>query len=167
MRFPKRTLALYLISQSSISYVLSAHRRPLDVLRLQLATSSERFRSILADWSAADYQHYLDHFRIDLIHPMIYGSLLYFLLRWVGARGWIFALPVVAAICDEVENLSHIYLLMRIDRFPEGLWYVAVTASYMKWTAVLAALVYVAGRGWSRRGRLPVDELASRSSYRQ
>lgn len=76
---PSRTLILaviFLISQAGILYFLFQLPNPLDALWLQLTYSPGQFRDIVSGWSSGQLNLYLNHYYLDFVHPLIYGSLL-------------------------------------------------------------------------------------------
>jgi hypothetical protein len=69
-------ILIFLISQTGILFFLFQLPNPLDALWLQLTYSPETFRSIVLSWSAEHLNFYLNHYYLDFVHPLIYGSLL-------------------------------------------------------------------------------------------
>lgn len=109
---------VYLVSQLIIGHILDP-LGPLDVLRAQTTLDPSVVVAIFARWRE---QHLMDayvrHYFLDFVHPALYavllGSSLALLLdrnRLSDAWNVVLLLPILAALCDLVENVSHVAFL--------------------------------------------------------
>lgn len=124
------------------------------VVSLQLAYTPRAFGEIVHTWSPQDLARYRAHFPFDFVLLLSYGC---FGWRWVrrsglfarpGAAAW--ALPL-AAVCDAVENLFHLWLT-EVPRFGVA-WAYATSAGFAgaKWLLVLAFAGLVLAALWRSR----------------
>ncbi|KAL3659726.1 hypothetical protein V7S43_015400 [Phytophthora oleae] len=89
---------------------------------------------------------YVDFYVFDLfLFPLIYSTALLGVLRrlWPN-RFLLWALPVLAATCDVVENVSILQLLRRFPERWETLENVVSVLTRTKWVAVLSSHIFVA-----------------------
>lgn len=153
----------YIASQATIGYII----QPLGVeqfLRFQLSTDKAQALAVLDDWGAEGRARFMKHFRLDFIHPLIYGALLYTLLRlsWVSGtpRGPVralLALPLLSAACDLGENLLEIWTVRAMDQVPAAVVACSGALATLKWllaglclVLVLAGGLRLAWRRWRR-----------------
>jgi hypothetical protein len=109
---------VYLVSQLIIGHILDP-LGPLDVLRAQTTLDPSVVARIFARWRAEHLMDaYVRHYFLDFVHPALYavflGSALALLLdrnRLPDAWNVLLLLPVVAALCDLIENVSHVAFL--------------------------------------------------------
>ncbi|ETO80949.1 hypothetical protein F444_04671 [Phytophthora nicotianae P1976] len=88
---------------------------------------------------------YVDFYAFDLIlFPLIYSTALLGVLRrlWPD-RQLVWTLPVLAASCDVVENVSILKLLRLFPERWETLENVVSVTTRTKWVAVLSAIAFV------------------------
>ena len=106
-------MVLFLVSQSTIGYILGPIGH--DLLQLQLFTlyKPSLFKEILNQWSAEEKMRFERHYDLDYwIHPSIYGSLfMAWLTHETAAAGYspynyyLFLItPALAGFCDFLEN---------------------------------------------------------------
>lgn len=109
---------VYLVSQLIIAHILDP-LGPLDVLRAQTTLDPAVVAGIFARWRAEHLMDaYVRHYFLDFVHPALYavflGSSLSLLLdrnRLSAAWDVVLLLPIVAALCDLIENASHVAFL--------------------------------------------------------
>ncbi|KAG6615672.1 uncharacterized protein IUM83_04953 [Phytophthora cinnamomi] len=88
---------------------------------------------------------YRDFYAFDLLlFPLIYSTALLGLLRrlWPRRR-LVWMLPVLAALCDVVENVSILQLLRLFPQRWQALEGVVSALTRTKWVAVFSALAFV------------------------
>lgn len=118
---------------------------------------------VLDAWGAEGVARFKQHYRLDFIHPFLYGALLYLLMKrfclglfGAGGTRLMFALPWVSAGCDVIENLLQLRVIRLMDAAPEALVFASGTFARAKWSlAGLSVLIVVAGIAttltrWSR-----------------
>jgi hypothetical protein len=150
-----------------------------NVIDLQLASSSDQFVGVLRQWSAAN-PHAVGIIKeksivqLDFLFPLIYGLTFAFGYAWLTGRRKptrldrvLFALPIVAAGFDYVENVLHLYLLRGVSTlddvnraaesgaFDPGLVLAASSAARVKYLLLAASVVGILGAaiGRIRRAR--------------
>ncbi|KAK1930203.1 hypothetical protein P3T76_014436 [Phytophthora citrophthora] len=88
---------------------------------------------------------YVDFYVFDLfLFPLIYSTALLGVMRRVWpSRFLLWSLPVLAATCDVVENVSILQLLRRFPERWETLENVISVLTRAKWVGVLSSLLFV------------------------
>jgi len=132
---------LFIISQLSIAMIISS-LGPENMLTLQTTFSKEVFKDILEKWGSEGIQTYKKHFYIDFFHPFIYGIFLssFFAFLTAGLRKKslklylvVFLLPLIAGLCDIIENTLHLILLSNIDNLSEIMIWISAAFCNLKW----------------------------------
>lgn len=149
----KIAFGLCIVFQGLILSQLLQMTNPSDALTLQLSLFPATFQSIISQWSLSDYQHYLNHYYFDFIYPLVYG---YFLMLLLNNRSLVIW-PAVASICDVLENLGHVILILNLDSFSLTIWRMAAVAAWAKWL-ILASLALVIAKNFIK-SRLPTNSL--------
>lgn len=141
----------YLVSQILIARILHP-LDPLEVLRVQTTLRAPVVREILARWGADGVlEAYVRHFSLDFAHPALYavflGSALSLLLdrnRLTDAWNVVLLLPIVAALCDLVENVSHVAFLADAANMTPGWVALSGLAAITKWALAGGTIVLIA-----------------------
>lgn len=142
---------MYLVSQLVIGRILDP-LGPLDVLRAQTTLDPSVVAAIFARWRE---QHLMDayvrHYFLDFVHPALYalflGSSLSLLLdrnRLSPAWNAILLLPIVAALCDLIENVSHVAFLVDGANLTPAWVAVSGLAAITKWLLAAGSLASIA-----------------------
>lgn len=159
------SLVLFVLFSLVLFNVMSLmHRAKTDpnVVKLQLAFSSRKFKEILLQWGKA-FDKGIEIFKItvillDYIFPLIYASVLAFGYAYV--RGipqphvldrYIFIIPFVAALLDWTENSLHLYTLRNVHcradieatEFSPTMVCIASLCALIKFVLALAVLMSV------------------------
>jgi hypothetical protein len=123
------------------------------MLSLELAFTSERAMAMLTTWGDSGRRLFLQSIVLDFFFPLAYGSWLSGLLTQATANGsragFLPLLPLIAAVCDVLENLSQIVTVSHYPAF--GLFSVTATAGFAS-VKFLLLLVSVIGLWWCKRG---------------
>ncbi len=142
--------ALFVVSQATLAVIV----QPLgaDMLRVQTTLSATHVQAIFARWDAAGLlPRYAFHYRVDMIHPLWYSTMLAaglakgFAAHAVPAR-WNFLLlvPFIAGACDIAENLVHLtFLADRANITPVAVL-LGNGAALMKWALAAVSVIAVA-----------------------
>jgi len=141
-----------------VAFALFDRARPAgtpSVVALQLAFSATRFREVLEQWGAPGMQAYrTSTLLVDSWFPIAYAALLSGLLARLTARlggggsgpGFaVFALPLLAAALDWIENVLHLSLLRDPSRISAALVLLASIAATVKWALLGVSIVAIVG----------------------
>ncbi|MBN2160557.1 MAG: hypothetical protein JW807_14290 [Spirochaetes bacterium] len=143
---------LYVVSQAAIGMILDPLGAPA-VLNLQLTFTAAGVNEILGSWGDAGIATFKKHFYLDFLHPLWYGSFLFFLMALTrplhtgGREGAIpkyFALPVAAALFDLAENFCELALLGQSPDISEALAFFTASCSLIKWSLAGVSILIVA-----------------------
>lgn len=156
---PRRALALvavFLASQAAMA-AMFARLPGQEGVELQLTLDPARFQSIITGWGPAGITVYLQHYWLDMIHPLWYSLAL--AGAWAStfsrlgfpsltAPRWALAgvvVPLVAGALDICENCAHIIELHWLwpGHFSAAVMYAGNLAAWTKWTLALGELVVV------------------------
>lgn len=137
---------LFLLSQVTMLVILSGVATGGEILSHQTTFSPEEFQAILNSWGPENVQRFLSHYYLDFIHPVLYFVFLACCLSWAWSKNikaWMLALPLIAAIGDEFENLFQISITL--DWVPHNsVWfYIGAASSRMKWFFVVLTLMAI------------------------
>ena len=128
-----------------------------DVVRLQLAFSSEAFADVLRKWGPGGIERFRAMLWIDYLYAASYSvflsSLLAILTRRLAAAAGVIGLsvvlaPLVAAASDWIENTFHLLMLADPARLSETAVLLASMFAAVKWGLVavsIALIVYHSG----------------------
>jgi hypothetical protein len=143
---------IYFVSQGIILYILS----PLghDVLRFQLTFDRESMEAILNAWGDPGIERFKNHFYIDFLHPLWYGSFIFFTMLFFKTKlagyqhsdavpKYVF-LPFVAAFLDLAENFMEIGIINSRENLNNTLVMMTGLASLFKWLFALISILIVA-----------------------
>lgn len=137
---------LYIVSQTTIGMILHPVGTDL-AFRFQLATDRLTALDVLSTWGPEGRAQFIKHFRLDFIHPLLYGGLLWCLLRRFlvnSSRSPILWLPLTAALCDELENLFELRILWQLDRVSDLTVLLSGTLAWTKWSLAALCVLLVA-----------------------
>lgn len=160
---------IYLTSQANIIRALGSTVDGL--IALQTATSHARVIEVLGAWTADDRAHFAAHLPFDVVHPLIYSTVLALSLAW-GFRtvdvprrfdAWL-CLPFLAGVCDELENFAHYVAVNATPNVPFWTFALGSPASMTKWAIAvggLVALIVLVIVGFKRRHSSPPEEPVS------
>lgn len=151
--------AVYLVSQIAIGVIV--HPLGSDMLAVQTSLSADAVRAIFARWDAAGLTGvYASHYTLDAVHPLWYGALLAALLAKALAANeapakWnaLLLVPLVAALCDVLENQLHLGFLADRESITPARVLVANGAALVKWALAAGSIAAVAALAWSARQR--------------
>lgn len=113
--------------------------------------SPRRLFLLFNEYGAIGRKWYLAAMGIDLIYPIVYSLLLWFVISFLGSKlpsHWsvLYRLrffPFVAAFFDYIENGFQIYM---VTRFPSDFWSLAAISSWItsiKWMAIYTAFLII------------------------
>lgn len=119
----------------------------------QLSFSAEQIRFNFNHWQNIGLLHFYQlHLIPDLIHPVTYClllvsllSLLFLYTRAGGKWNVLFLLPIIAAYCDEIENILQVIFLsspqysMVIQPFVS----ISATCSWIKWICAAITILFI------------------------
>ena len=153
---------LFIASQADIAAILV----PLhpSIFSLQFAFTSDSFWHVIDLWGAPGVAAYRHHFRLDWIHPFIYGAFgvllttktsLFAGVRTRAYRMALLSLPA-AGVFDLLENAGRLYLLSEPHGSRSILVPIAATCSSLKWTFALLFTLMVATQVAYKRWAKPV-----------
>ena len=117
------------------------------ILTLQLTFSGEEFRRLAEAWEEQDLLAiYFNHFYLDFLYPIIYGTFIASLLakamtlKNISQRAnFLITLPFVAALLDMTENSLHIYMLTDFSRISDSMVWVSGAITHTKWVLAMGA----------------------------
>jgi hypothetical protein len=141
---------IYFLSQIIIGSII----HPLgvkDALTLQTTFSSDVFKSIASSWIASgQIGIYYKHFYFDNFHPIWYSIFLSLLIarafkinKISSQFNFIILTPFIAAICDFIENMMHLYFLDDLNRATPLLVALSGLATNTKWFLALSGVAIV------------------------
>jgi len=154
---PVRLFAAAVLTQLCILLLLGPVGHSL--LKLQLCSSPDAFRSITVNWTPGSNElwHFKAHFILDAWYPLLYGLLLYRRAAAMLPRGvertLLQQLAVLGAACDLVENSLHWSVVENLAGASDGIILSAAACAAVKW-AVLAKVCWAlhpwraVGGGW-------------------
>ncbi len=138
--------ALYVLSQSSISFLLG-HKVGPGLIPMQFAFTKPRFDSVVSGWTDANLLQLQHHFYLDFVHPFWYGLMLAWALAKTlpAARQSLVWIPVVAALCDVCENTLHAIPLLQGSFRELDQPYIALSSSFAatKWLLAIVSIVLI------------------------
>lgn len=137
----------FLLSQMIILNIL-VKLNVRDVFFLQTTFNSGEFVEIISDWkSKGVIDYYLQHYYFDFIHPVLYATFLWLLLRKalnrngaINKNHYVLYLPFLAGLFDEIENSLHLYMILQ-DYYPSKLIILSSVFSNSKWIITAFCLV--------------------------
>lgn len=141
----------YLVSQVLIARILHP-LDPLDVLRAQTTLHAPVVREIFARWGASGLlDAYVRHYSLDFVHPALYAiflgaSLSLLLDRNRLSSSWdvVLLMPIVAALCDLFENVSHVAFLADEANLTPAWVAASGVAAITKWLLAGSSIVLIA-----------------------
>ncbi len=150
---------VYLVSQLIIGHILDP-LGPLDVLRAETTLEPSVVAGIFARWRAEHLMDaYVRHYLLDFVHPALYalflGASLSLLLdrnRLSSAWDVVLLVPIVAALCDLVENVSHVAFLTDDANVTAAWVTVSAIAAITKWLLAGASIALIAVLALRARG---------------
>ena len=126
---------------------------PIPAIHFTFSESS--FRAILAQWKSEGIERLNQHFVIDFLFLISYGTFGYVYARQTGlsSRAKIFIassfpwmLPV-AALLDAAENVLHLYFIRSLDAAPQVLYPIAGVVATSKWLLIATfAVIAIYGK---------------------
>lgn len=142
-------LLLYIASQS----VLASIYHPLGTdscFRFWLAIDRADVLAVMEQWGEPGIAQFRKHYRLDFIHPLLYGCLLYLLMlrfcQQLPAAPALRLLPVLAAVADLIENLLQLMVLNAGEAVSATTVLLSGSFARSKWAlAALCVLIVVAG----------------------
>lgn len=155
---------IFVASQATILWILS----PLGfetVMQMQTAMSADEFQSVTQSWASDGLLHlYWLHFVFDLAHPvwysLLFASCIAFCLNALGSSSrydFLIFVPLVAGLCDVVENALHILFLIDADSINDPLVMTSGSITHAKFNlfrvSLLLSLVLMAWVGATRLRR--------------
>lgn len=148
----------YLVSQILIARILHP-LDSLDVLRVQTTLRAPVVRDIFARWGADGLLvAYVRHFSLDFAHPALYAVFLGASLAWLLDRNrlssaWdaVLLLPIAAALCDLVENASHVAFLADAANVTTTWVAVSGIAAITKWLLAGSSIALIVSLGLRAR----------------
>lgn len=143
--------AAFVASQANILRVLGTAGPKL--LRIQTATTADGYRAVLDGMDARELAGYRAHYRLDMVHPVIYAMALRAGARALDARAplsprvrkALLAAPVASAAGDYVENVVGWYLIDHREHATDAGTRVVSAVSTAKWVLALGSLAYISG----------------------
>jgi len=140
---------VYFTSQIAIASIV--HPLGIDMLRIQITLSSATFKEIASGWIASgQIENYYKHFYFDNFHPVWYSIFLSLLvarafkINNINPKfNFIILTPFIAAICDFIENMMHIYFLADLNRATPVLVALSGLATNTKWFLALSGVAIV------------------------
>ena len=147
--------ALFLLAMRILDIPLRTPVAPRGVVSFELAKDVDASRQILASWNTQAKNHATLSLGLDFLFLIVYAVFLSLACTQVSkalvkrspllaiAGGILAWAQFLAAICDAVENLALLALLLD----SEHIWLPAVarTCAIIKFTIVGAGLIYIAG----------------------
>ncbi|MCD4753207.1 MAG: hypothetical protein K8R40_09065 [Anaerolineaceae bacterium] len=125
-----------------------------DLFTMQTAFSTAKMEAILAEWGTDGVSAYLRMMRVDFFFLAGYGIALASAITLLAIpRGEtpnkkvliLMFLPLIAGLCDVVENIFHIFLLKNPQNPPAFPIFFAASFASVKWLLLFAsALIIVA-----------------------
>lgn len=142
--------AAYVASQANILRVLGPAGPKL--LKIQTATSAERYRAVLDGMDARELAGYRAHYPLDMVHPVIYALALRAGVRALDARTpltprtkrLLEIAPVASAAGDYLENVVGWHLIDNRQHITDTGTRVVSAISTAKWALALGSLGYLA-----------------------
>jgi len=147
---------LYFTSQFVIMKILE----PLgseNVFRFQLTFDEKGMADLLWAWGQPGIDIFKSHFYLDFIHPLLYGSLMFFTMLFIktglsgairegGIPGYCY-LPLAAAAFDLAENVLELNLVGHYPDLSGTLVFITALVSACKWAlaAVSLCILFVMG----------------------
>lgn len=147
---------LYIASQFAIMKIIE----PLgseNMLRFQFMFDEKGMADLLWAWGQPGIDIFTSHFYLDFIHPVLYGSFLFFTMLYIktglsGAikKGGIPAycyLPPAAAAFDLLENVLEITLVGQYPDLSGVLVFITALVSSCKWAlaGISLCIIFVTG----------------------
>jgi hypothetical protein len=139
------------------------HALPLQpvIPQLQITFTEHAFRTVLAQWSAADLARFHDHFFWDFPFLVVYGFWGWVLVRqnWGlrhehpprGMSGWAWCTPVASGL-DALENILHLHLVFTPGPFHAAEYALAGSVCTTKWVLLISFGLKLAQVFFGRRG---------------
>lgn len=140
----------YLASQAAIAAIL-APLGLVDFIRAQTSPSAETVAGLFAQWKSAGLMgRYEGHFALDFIHPLWYALFLSLLMGRAFNRlglparyNAFLALPFLAALFDEIENVFHVAFLASLSSLTPVTAAMGASASCAKWGLSLLCIAII------------------------
>ena len=123
-----------------------------DLFTMQTAFSTVKMEAILAEWGEDGVSAYLRMMWADFFFPASYGvALASAITLLVIPRGEtpnkkvlrLMMLPLVAGLCDMVENTFHIFLLQNPQNLPIFPTFLAASFASLKWLLLFASVLII------------------------
>lgn len=145
---------LYVLNQAALGAMFS--RLGTDPLILQITMSKSVFTDVLNRWGADGVTTYLEHFCLDIYHPILYSVFLASAIAALakkpgaglsGSLKILFVLPFIAALCDEIENFMHIFMLTGFLDITDASVAISGAITNTKWLLAFVSLAAVCVMG--------------------
>ena len=151
------TCVMAAISREGLAVIEGA-----DVVRLQLAFSSEAFADVLQKWGPGGIERFRAMLWVDYLYAVAYSvflsGLLAILTRRLAAAGVIglsvVLAPLVAAASDWIENTFHLLMLADPARLSETAVVLASMFAAVKWGLVAASIALIVYHSGVKLARL-------------
>lgn len=115
-----------------------------EIFRFQTTFDPQFFTSVVISWDVTQLDLFLTHYQIDFIYPLVYSYFLavsIYLLRPYATK--IFWLPVIAGICDFIENSMQMSNIDQIMNLNLPMFYVGAAAASVKWLLIVVSLIFI------------------------
>lgn len=145
---------LFVIFQATISFLLWRVDTPWNIFLHQISLSPDEFLVRRDNWGAEKARLYLQHYWLDFLHPAVYAVFFRCLLTQIQLSfptKYVFhsmALPIAAAIYDEIENICQLALMAGWTE-SSIVFYTGAFGAFSKWiliTAIFAAIIHAVGQ---------------------
>ena len=108
---------------------------PSSAIQSQFAFSADAFSKIVNEWNNLDRSIFLTHYLFDFIYPFIYGRFFYLALSKKSK------LPVIASVCDLIENTFHFLMLGQYIPISTAATALAAVSASVKWALLIVSVL--------------------------
>lgn len=134
------------------SYNYTHHGTALRILDARLHYNAADVETLFAQMGADGRTTYFWQLAIvDMIYPIVYGSMLCFMLIWFCSSSpknnrlvWLASLPLFAALADMAENINTLFMLARHASVSEWAATIGSIFTFTKWVLATASLAVLA-----------------------
>ncbi|MCD6476455.1 MAG: hypothetical protein J7K85_09395 [Anaerolineaceae bacterium] len=149
------SIAVVLLCLAALTFIQgNALLGKTDLFTMQTAFSTAKMETILSEWGEEGVSAYLRMMWADFFFPAGYGIALASAITLLAIpRGEapnkkvliLMLLPLIAGLCDMVENIFHLFLLQNPQNLPAFPTLLAASFASVKWLLLFAsALIIVA-----------------------
>jgi hypothetical protein len=78
---------------------------------------------------------------VDMVYPVVYGSVLVILTRWLSANRLLSYFALAAPVADVAENLATIAMLIRYPKFDKSIALLGSFFNGIKWISVAVIIL--------------------------